>query len=55
MEILINAFNNTFLNDNCDCDDDYGCTCDCDNCGCDDKDGCFGEGYVPDDDCLIGA
>lgn len=37
---------------NCDCDD---CSGDCDNCGCDSKDGCYGDGYVPNDDCYMGA
>ncbi len=36
----------------CDCDD---CSCDCDNCGCDSEDGCYGNGYVPNDDCYMGA
>lgn len=67
MEVILEA-NKTLvldfnpLNDellDCMCDDDCSSDCDdcsdCDNCGCDSKDGCYGDGYVPNDDCFIGA
>ncbi len=49
-----NDIEEKFNDEICQCDDDYGCDSYCDE-GCDCDCGNFGEGYVQNDDCYMGA
>lgn len=52
MEVLIHGINPISISCENGCSD---CSCDCDNCGCDNLEGCHGDGYISNDDCVIGA